>query len=322
MSDTATSDTRERGDEPGKTRTWWHPLLARLLDYVLATGYSVFEEVLVGKLPLRVDILLIRRLGGQLSEAAQRDLSALVPLLKRFTLIEFKGPTDALEPGDLAQLIGCAFLWHSQQAEGIPHQDVSLIVLAPAVTEAFRNDLRLLGCRAEEHEPGVFGISGLPFAAFLVETDAMARRGQPILSLVSHVFLDERQRIMEELNRTGHGALLCYVLQQVRQFRKLGEDFAMQHKDSEYLGQLSEELEAAVLETIPPERVLRRYTPDEVLRRYTPDEVLRRYTPDEVLRRYTPEQRLRGMSAEDVAGGLNDEELARLRDILERRPGK
>lgn len=173
----------------GKTRTWWHPLLARLLDYVLATGYSVFEEVLVGKLPLRVDILLIRRLGGQLSEAAQRDLSALV----------------------------------------------------------------------------------------------------------SHVFLDERQRIMEELNRTGHSALLCYVLQQVRQFRKLGEDFAMQHKDSEYLGQLDEELETAVLETIPPERVLRRYT---------------------------PEQRLHGMSAEDVAGGLSDEELARLRDILERRRSK
>lgn len=74
--------------QAGKTRTWWHPLLARLLDYVLATGYSVFEEVLVGKLPLRVDILLIRRLGGQLSEAAQRDLSALVPLLKRFPLIE------------------------------------------------------------------------------------------------------------------------------------------------------------------------------------------------------------------------------------------
>jgi len=41
----------------------------------------------------------------------------LVQLLNRFTLIEFKGPTDTLEPGDLAQLVGCAFLWHSRQAE-------------------------------------------------------------------------------------------------------------------------------------------------------------------------------------------------------------
>ena len=100
--------------------------MARLLDYELATAYAVRDEVLVGKLPLRVDILLIRREAGQLSEASRRDLSVLVPLLNRFTLIEFKGPTDTLEPGDLAQLVGCAFLWHSQQAERIPQADVSL----------------------------------------------------------------------------------------------------------------------------------------------------------------------------------------------------
>jgi hypothetical protein len=100
--------------------------LARLLDYELATAYAVRDEVLVGKLPLRVDILLIRREAGQLSEASQRDLSVLVPLLNRFTLIEFKGPTDTLESGDLAQLVGCAFLWHGQQAELVPQADVSL----------------------------------------------------------------------------------------------------------------------------------------------------------------------------------------------------
>jgi len=33
----------------------------------------------------------------------QRDLSVLVPLLNRFTLIEFKGPTDSLAPGDVAR---------------------------------------------------------------------------------------------------------------------------------------------------------------------------------------------------------------------------
>ena len=99
MTEPQNTDRSERADRPGKTRTWWHPLLARLLDYELATAYAVRDEVLVGKLPLRVDILLIRREAGQLSEASRRDLSVLVPLLNRFTLIEFKGPTDTLEPG-------------------------------------------------------------------------------------------------------------------------------------------------------------------------------------------------------------------------------
>ena len=123
MTEPPKPNASDRTDRPGKTRTWWHPLLTRLLDHVLATAYTVRDEVLVGKLPLRVDILLIRREAGQLSEASRRDLSVLVPLLNRFTLIEFKGPTDALEPGDIAQLVGCAFLWHSQQAERLPQAE-------------------------------------------------------------------------------------------------------------------------------------------------------------------------------------------------------
>jgi hypothetical protein len=89
--------------------------------------------------------------------------------------------------------------------------------------------------------------------------------------------------------------LLCYTLQQIEQFRSLGEEFVMQHADTEYMGELEEELQTAVLEAIPVERRLRGLSPEEVLRRFTP---------------------------EQVAGGLSDEQAARLRDLLERRQGK
>ncbi len=86
--------------------------------------------MLVRKLPLRLDILLIRREAGELSELGRQDLAIL--LLNRFTLIQFKGPTDVLQRGDLAQLVGCAFLWHSQQIEPISQGDIWLVVLAPS----------------------------------------------------------------------------------------------------------------------------------------------------------------------------------------------
>ncbi len=168
--------------------------MAWLLDYELATGYAVRDEVLVGKLPLRVDILLIRREAGQLSEGGRRDLSVLVPLLNRITLIEFRGPTDTLEPGDLAQLVGCAFLWHSQQTERIPQADVSRAVLAPNVNEAIREEVRCLGWQISEHEAGVHCIISGPFTMWLIETDVMAELGQPVFSLVSRVFLKEHER--------------------------------------------------------------------------------------------------------------------------------
>jgi hypothetical protein len=310
MNDSRDVDNPECADRLGKTRTWWHPLLARLLDHELATAYSVWEEVLVGKLPLRVDILLVRRETGELSEASRRDLSVLVPLLNRFTLIEFKGPTDALEQGDLAQLVGCAFLWHSQQEVNIPQAEISLIVLAPSVNEAVRDELQSFGWQIGEREAGVHPITGGPLTMWLVETDVMAKLGQPILSLVSRAFLKDRERIIEQLTRTGHGLLLWYVLQQIEQFRRKGKEFAMQHAGIEYMSQLEEELQMAVLETIPAEKRLRGVPTEERLRGVPTEERLRGLSPEEVLRRFSPEE---------LAGGLTDEQVAQLRELLDRR---
>jgi hypothetical protein len=263
-----------------------------LLDHLLAAAYAVGEEVLVGKMPLRVDLLLSRREFGQLSEASQRDLSALVPLLNRFTLLEFKGPTDRLESGDLGKLFGCAFLWHSQQPERIPREEVSLVILAPGIDQALRDEAQSLGCQIVEQEPGIHRLSGAPFTTWLLETDVMADRGQPILSLVSGIFLRDHERIIDELTKSGHASLLYYVLQQVQQFRRLGKDFAMQHTDTEYLDEVEEELRAAVLQAIPVERRLQGLSPEE---------------------------RVQGLSPEELAAGLSKEQAARLRELLERR---
>ena len=67
----------------------------------------------------------------------------------------------------------------------------------------------------------------------------------------------------------------------------------MQHKDSEYMGELEEEFQAAVLESIPVEKRLRGLTADD---------------------------RVRGLSPEELVAGLSEEQAARLRELLERKP--
>ena len=106
-------------------------------------------------------------------------------------------------------------------------------------------------------------------------------------------------------------ALLYYMLQQVQQFRSLGEDFAMQHKDSEYLGEVEEELQTAVLEAIPAEKRLA----------VAAGRASARLLPEERLRGLPPEARVRGLSPEELLGGLSEEQAARLRELLERRRG-
>ena len=309
MADQQQSDTCAQNNQPGKTRTWWHPLLARMLDFVLASAFKVMEEVLVGKMPLRVDILLVCREGGELSEAKRQELSALVPLLNRFTLIEFKGPTDVIARGDFAQLLACSFLWHSQEHELIPHDEVSLIVLAPTVSGALRDELRALGFEASQHEPGIFRVTGLPFAAWLVETDVMAERGQPVLSLVSRVFLNDRGSIMDELKDAGHDALVDYMVQQIQQFRS-EKGFAMQHAQCENMEQLHEELLSKIMAWAPVEQRLRGLPAEERMRGLP---------PEERLRGLPAEERVRGLSLEERLAGLTEEEAARLRELLERK---
>ena len=48
-------------------------------------------------------------------------------------------------------------------------------------------------------------MAGLPFAAWLVETDVMAEQGQPLLSLVSRLFLNDRESIIEKLAYGPYG---------------------------------------------------------------------------------------------------------------------
>ena len=168
------------------------------------------------------------------------------------------------------------------------------MLLAPSLNQTLRDELQRLICPSSELEPGIHSVTGLPFTTWGVETDVMAERGQSVLSLFSRVFLSEHERIISRLRNTGHAVLLAYMLQQVHHFRTQGEDFAMQHTDTQFLGPLEEELLTAVLQAAPVEKRLEGLSPEEVLRRYTPEE---------------------------FAAGLTEEQAARLRELLNRKNG-
>jgi hypothetical protein len=106
---------------------------------------------------------------------------------------------------------------------------------------------------------------------------------------------------MGQLTRSGHSTLLSYAIQQIEQFRSQGEDFAMQHKDSEYMGQFEEELQTAVLQAIPEEKRLQGLSVEKRLQGLSPEEVLARFTP------------------EQMAEALSAEQAARLWEILVRK---
>lgn len=271
----------ESAEAPGSVRTWWHPLLVSTLKWTLQNAYEVRDEVSVGRMPLRIDVLLLRRLGEP-PEIARRELGPLMPMLNEYTAIEFKSPSDAIEPGDLDQLLGCVHLYRSQQRPPLEQGVLSLVVLAPAITQALRNDANQLGFAFQERGAGVWEVDGGLFPLWVVETDRLAQEGETVLALFSRIFLRDAKPIIERWKATGHTGVLHFILQQIEQFKSLGEEFAMQHKDAELMERTWEELLEAVLAAAPPEL------------------------------------RLRGLSAEQRLEGLTVEELDQLQDELKR----
>ena len=118
-------------DKPGKLRTWWHPLLISLLRWQLGKHYDVQEEVSVGKKPLQIDILLLRRESGDLPESACRVLAGLAERLNEYTLVEFKSPTDTLRAGDFQTFLAYALLYRAQNEALLDPKRLTLLVVAP-----------------------------------------------------------------------------------------------------------------------------------------------------------------------------------------------
>ena len=127
---------------------------------------------------------------------------------------------------------------------------------------------------------------------------ALAEQGQPVLSLVSRLFLNDPGSIIDKWAYGAFGHLVEWVVQQVRQFDP-EEDSAVQEALSENLEELQEQLLTKMLARTPRERLL------QVL------------SPEERLPGLPAEERLRGLSPEQRLAGLSEQEAARMRELLE-----
>jgi hypothetical protein len=265
---------------PGKTRTWWHPLLASVLRWQLADHYRVEEEVNVGKKPLQIDILLLQQQRGELPGSVRRMLTGLVEYLNAYTLLEFKSPSDTLRAGDFQTLLAYALLYRAQNRPLLPLDQLNVLVIAPRLTSPYREELRVCRVLAGREQPGIWRLQGgaVLHATWLLETDVLAGPDHPLLTAFSPPLLYNTDVVAQQLQRAGYSELLAYVTQQIQQFQLQGERFAMQHLGAE------EELEkvlSGIWRTMPVEKRLAVLTPEERLRGLTPEQRLLGLTPEQ-----------------------------------------
>jgi hypothetical protein len=292
---------------PGKTRTWWHPLLANLLRWQLGSHYLLQEEVNVGRKPLQIDILLLRKLQGELPPGVRRILAGLVEYLGELTLLEFKSPSDTLRAGDFQTFLAYALLYRAQNDPLLDPGKLHLLVVAPRLTAPYREELRVLGVTALPLEPGVWRLEGgmAVHPTWVLETEVLAGLSHPLLSLFSPQLLHDRLRTYETLRQGGYTEMMVYVTQQIRQFERLGKDFAMQHLGAE--DQMPQFLHDFLASLSLEERLVG----------MSPEELLRGLSPEVLLKSLPPEVLLKSLSPEVLLKSLPPEALERLRQLLQ-----
>jgi hypothetical protein len=251
--------------QPGKTRTWWHPLLVSVLRWQLGDHYRVEEEVNVGTKPLQIDVLLLRQQAGELPESVRQVLAGLAEYFNEWTLLEFKSPSDTLRAGDFHTFFAYALLYRQQTDPLLDPGRLNLIVLAPRLTEPYREELRTCGITPEEGEQtGIWCLRGgtMGHAAWVVETEVLADMNHPLLTVLSPRLLREGGALTQRLRHEGHEQLVAYMTQQITQFRLQGEQFAMQHigADTEMAKVWQE-----ILSTMTPEERWAGLSPEELV---------------------------------------------------------
>jgi len=177
--------------KPGKIRTWWHPLLASFLRWQLGSHFKLEEELPVGQMPLKIDILLLRRLEGDLPAQVQRVLAGLAEYLNDYTLLEFKSPSDTLRAGDFQTFLAYCLLYRAQTDPLLDPSKLHLVIIAPRLTKPYRDELNTMAVPAHEGPEGIWSLRGgvLNHRTWLLETEKLAGQSHPLLTLFSPQFL-------------------------------------------------------------------------------------------------------------------------------------
>jgi hypothetical protein len=268
--------TEPEASPPPESVTAWHPMLVALLDIYLPAGWQLIPELLLSRLPQRVDVVVLELVGTPKGPA--RKLHSIFDYLRPHTLIEHKGPTDDLAAEDALVLLGYAAQYMRLKKLKNP-ADLCLMVVSDRITPGFVEQIgRLQGHFAPVGDGLWQGeLSGAVLHG--VETGKAAQRGptERLLYGFSRLFLadpcgglplDEEERRVYAL-----------LQNQVEQFRKNRGVTAM--KDYELMRMSLEELLKPFTQTLTPEQIAAMYTSEQLVDALTSEQLVKTLTPEQ-----------------------------------------
>lgn len=137
----------------------WHPGFygAAELEFISNKGDLEFQrEFNLSKEPLRMDLLIIKKLSDVRLE------NEIGHIFKKYNVVEYKNPDDALTIDDYYKTVGYACLYKGlgETVDEIPAGELTISIFRESYPREMFQAMKNLGLEIEEHSPGIYYITG------------------------------------------------------------------------------------------------------------------------------------------------------------------
>lgn len=137
----------------------WHPGFygAAELEFISNKGDLEFQrEFNLSKEPLRMDLLIIKKLSDVRLE------NEIGHIFKKYNVVEYKNPDDALTIDDYCKTVGYACLYKGlgETVDEIPAGELTISIFRESYPREMFQAMKNLGLEIEAHSPGIYYITG------------------------------------------------------------------------------------------------------------------------------------------------------------------
>ncbi|MDE7312486.1 MAG: hypothetical protein K2N87_12835 [Eubacterium sp.] len=212
----------------------WHPGFCSAAELELIENKTELEfirEYNLGKEPLRIDLLVIKKRPGAVIK------NEIGSIFKEHNLVEYKSPDDGLSIDDYYKAAGYACIYKSlgETVNAIPAGEVTVSFFREAYPRELVKQLKAQGLKVEERYPGIYHIKGnVLFATQVVVIQELHKHsGLKILSKNAQEedirrFLEEVSRYTEQGDKNNADAVLqVSVLANQEIYKAIRRDLGM-----------------------------------------------------------------------------------------------
>lgn len=310
----ADAKSPEAPEEPTEATTAWHPLLVFLLERFLPAGWRLMPELLLNRLPQRVDIVVLRLLD--VTPGPVTRLHSIFDHLRPHTLIEHKGPTDDLAGDDALVLLAYGAQYMRMNRLRDPGE-VCLMVVCDQIPDTFVKQVERLGGSFVPSGNGLYHGALAGFALHGVQTrDAFQTApSERLLYSFSRRFVRDHG----PLPPLDQEEVSVYILlwQQVEQFRRMRGTMALKDLDKaneSYAEVVAETFRKfpELLERLPAQVRIAGLEPREMLAGIDHKALLAELDHKELLAELDPRERVAGLGPDELLNALSPEMRAEL----------